>query len=255
MWGTLAPGVRGKVRARLQLSKRSPAIPKSRHPPSSSVEKSPASHGLLSQLLPTTPSVQTAELWNARRNANAAASPVPDTAVPTSSDISADRQSQAQGRGVIPWQKSRNLFAAFKLLFSPPIPRDPRRFYVKQSPIVFTDAMGLNRSVPFRFFTTYEVCSYADFGLFLLRLALCLQRAVGYITSHFRDNPGRALIDNGNYALTDGSGNTIRKSVWTIRLGSKVDMSVVIPRSALGIGHNCLRCGRQMSPLSLAWYG
>jgi len=202
-----------------------------------------------------TPSVQTAELWNARRNANAAVSPAPDTAVPTCSEMSADRQSQAQGRGVTPWQKSRNLLAAFKLLFSPPIPRDSRRFYVKQSPIVFTDAMGLDCSVPFCFFTTYEVCRYADFGLFLLRLALCLQRFVGYITSHFRDNPGRALIDNGNYALTDGSGNTIRKSVWTIRPGSKVDMSVVIPRSALGVGHNCLRCGRRMSPHSLAWYG
>lgn len=46
MWGTLAPAVREKVRARLQLSERSPAIPKSRHRPSPSVEKSPASHGL-----------------------------------------------------------------------------------------------------------------------------------------------------------------------------------------------------------------
>jgi hypothetical protein len=115
--------------------------------------------------------------------------------------------------------------------------------------------MGLNRLVPFRFFTTYEVCNHADPRLFLLRLALCLQRFVGYITSHFRDNPGQALIDNGNYTLTDGRRNTIRKSVWTIQLGSKVDMTVVILHAALNAGHICLHCRHRMSPRSHTWYG
>ena len=37
------------------------------------------------------------------------------------------------------------------------IARDPARFYVKEFPILFTDAMGMKLSIPFRIFAVYDV--------------------------------------------------------------------------------------------------
>ena len=42
------------------------------------------------------------------------------------------------------------------------ISRDPRRFYVEEFPIRFTDAMGMKLTVPFRIFAAYDVGGQFD---------------------------------------------------------------------------------------------
>ena len=69
-------------------------------------------------------------------------------------------------------QTSQKIFGRLRMLFPPRISRDPRRFYVTEFPILFTDAMGMRFSVPFRLFAAYEVCGFAQFGLSLLWLTL-----------------------------------------------------------------------------------
>jgi hypothetical protein len=80
---------------------------------------------------------------------------------------------------------------------------------------------------------------------------LCLQRITRLIKRRFRDSPGRVLIESGRFALTDESGQTMRKSVWKILPDSKIEMSVVIPHSG-AIGH-CPKCTSRISAQSGTW--
>ena len=61
-------------------------------------------------------------------------------------------------------QTSQKIFGLLRTLFSPRISRDPRRFYVTEFPILFTDAMGMKFSLPFRLFAAYEVCGPLNLG-------------------------------------------------------------------------------------------
>src|ERR1700733_11032221 len=85
---------------------------------------------------------------------------------------------------------------------------------------------------------------------------LCLQCFINFIKIHFHDSPGRALIEHEKFALTNGSGDIIRKSVWArkIQPGSKINMSVVIRRSDLGAEDRCPKCRSQILPYSNTWW-
>lgn len=83
-----------------------------------------------------------------------------------------------------------------------------------------------------------------------------LQSIVQCIKDQFRNTPGQALIDNERFALTDDEGGAIQRSSWAtkVRPGAQINMSVVVPRSALGPG-DCPKCYSHIPPQTRTWYG
>ena len=173
-----------------------------------------------------------------------------------SHNFSSRGQSQTQVYGFI--RKLRGCLHGIGKTIRPSqrISRDPRRFYVEEFPVLLIDAMGVKQTLPFRMFIVYEVCKRCITTVFAVTHIPCPQRFAAYIKDYFRDSPGRGLIQREKFALTDESGNAIRKSTWAqkIQPGSKVDMSVVIRRSDLGVEDCCPKCRSQILPHSRTWW-
>ncbi|RPB07445.1 hypothetical protein P167DRAFT_579267 [Morchella conica CCBAS932] len=97
------------------------------------------------------------------------------------------------------------------------------------APIIFIDALGYERPLP------YDLClKYEDFRTIV---SMC-----------FKESAGKSFVERGEYDITnEESGALLRPEDWTVMAGMKLSMAIIIRKNVKkgGRDHRCPACGTQ----------